>query len=86
MRKFTPALIAGHETEPLPGYVPPVVDFRLRSATMKAMLFGVHKIQSAADTAEVYRKHGSRRQPSEGRTVGRRRVGKPARADQPTLF
>ncbi len=86
LRPFTPAQIAGHETEPLPGYVPPVVDFRLRAATMKAMLFGVRKIQSAADTAEVYRKHGSRRQPSEGRTVGPRRVGKPARADQPTLF
>ena len=86
LRKFTPAQIAGHETDPLPGYVPPVVDFQSRAATMKSVLFGVRKIQSAADTAEVYRKHGSRRQPSEGRTVGPRRVGKPARADQQTLF
>ncbi len=86
LRRFTPEQIADHDADPLPGYVAPVVDFRLRSATMKALLFGIRKIQSAADTAEVYRKHGSRRQPSERRTPGVRRVGKPVRSDQPSLF
>ena len=86
LRGHAPERIAAHESDPLPGYPPPVVDFRLRSATMKAMLFGIRKIQSAADTAEVYRKHGSRRQPVERRRAAPVRVGKPARADQPSLF
>ena len=85
LRGHSPERIADHEFDPVSGYPPPVVDFRLRSATMKALLFGIRKIQSPADTAEVYRRHGSRR-PSDRRTVPGRRVGKPARADQLTLF
>ena len=88
VRRWVPELrdasveaIRRHHESPVPGYVPPVVDFAARSRQMATVLFAVRAAQSAADTAVVYRRHGSRRPPTRRRVA--RAVG---RTDQPTLF
>ncbi len=86
LRRATAEAIRDHDFDPVPGYVPPVVDIRERSAAWKAVLFGVRATQDPVVTAEVYRRHGSRLRPSESPARRRAVSRKPARADQPTLF
>jgi len=80
--------IREHVATPLPGYAPAVVDFEARTAATKEVLYGLRKTHSPADTAEVYRRHGSRKK------AAMRKGPKPKpppkrrkeRADQPGLF
>jgi len=81
LRDHSPARIAGHADDPIAVYPPPVVDFRLRTAEMKAILFRLRKEADPAVTAAVYRRHGSRTKPAPTR-----RPRKPQRPDQPSLF
>lgn len=80
--------IRDHVASPVPGYVPAVVDFAERTAATKELLYRLRKTQSAADTAEVYRRHGSRkraaaRKEAKPKPPPKRRKERP---DQPGLF
>ncbi len=80
--------IREHVASPVPGYAPAVVDFDERTAATKAVLYGLRKTQSPVDTAEVYRRHGSRkkaaaRKEPQSKPPPKRRKD---RADQPGLF
>ena len=81
LRDHSADRIAAHADEPISGYPPPIVDFRMRTAEMKAILFELRRSADPAVTAAVYRKHGSRT-----KQATTRRPKKPPRADQPTLF
>ena len=88
LRAVEVSAIRDHVAAPVPGYVPAVVDFEARTAAMKAVLYGLRKTQSPADTAEVYRRHGSRksaaaRKKPTPKLPGKRKKG---RIDQPGLF
>ena len=80
LRDATIEAIRHHHEEPVPGYRPPVVEFAARSREMKDLIFATRAAQSPADTAAVYRRHGSRRPPP------RRLVRVAGRRDQLTLF
>ena len=94
VRKWVPELrdasderIRAHYLDPVPGYVPVVVDFASRTRQSKDALFARRQSQRPADTAEVYRKHASRRSPlvhpQPARGVARRKA---APAEGPGLF
>jgi len=81
LRDLSAERIAALADDPIPGYPPPIVDFRTRTAAMTALLYERRRTADPAVTAAVYRKHGSRTKPTTAR-----RPKKPARPDQPTLF
>jgi deoxyribodipyrimidine photo-lyase len=86
LRTHSVEAIQSHPYPTLPGYPAPIVDFAAETAAMKALLYGLRKSQSPADTHEVFRKHGSRRKmPPMPTRAPKKRVTK-TRTDQPTLF
>ena len=62
LRGSSPEAIAHRAEESVSGYIPPIIDFAVRTKQMKDWLYGIRKTAEAqAATGAVYAKHGSRR-------------------------
>jgi hypothetical protein len=62
------AQITHHEESPVPGYIPPIVDYAPQSKAMRAALWSIKKSdEGRAEARRVLAKHGSRLRGRRGR-------------------
>ncbi len=72
LRQYTPEDIAAHQDCPLPGYIEPVVNWKESSAAMRANFYNIRsQPETKALAQEVFKKHGSRKRPTQRKTINK---------------